>query len=201
MNRNLFIAAAMAAAIPLGGLAALAHGGATGVIKERMVLMEAFGDSMKSLTAMMRGKQSYDAERVRAAASEIADHGGEALLRLFPENSLQAPTKSLPAIWTDWERFSALANQLADYGTALKAAAGNPRPAGGGMAMGDGPMTMGTSMMMGRRQTAMDGRQMMMGGSRTMSPKELAAMPPDAAFAHLANTCSSCHQYFRKEKQ
>ncbi len=201
MNRNLMIAAATAAAISLGGPAALPHEGATGVVKKRMDVMETLGDTMKALTGMMRGKQSYDADRVRAAASKIADHGGEALTQLFPENSLDDPTKATPAIWTDWERFSALANQLADYGTALKAAAGNPRPAGGGTAMGDGPMTMGTSMMMGRRQTAMDGRQMMMGGSRTMSPKELAAMPPDAAFAHLANTCSSCHQYFRKEKQ
>lgn len=201
MNRNLLIAAAVAAAIPLGGLAALAHEGATGVVKERMVLMEGFGDAMKSLTAMMRGKQSYDADRVRAAASKIADHGGESLTRLFPENSLDAPTIATPAIWTDWERFSALANQLADYGTALKAAAGNPRPAGGGMTVGEGPTMMGTSMMMGRGQTMMDGRQMMMGGSRMMSPEELAAMPPDAAFAHLVDTCSSCHQYFRKEKQ
>ncbi len=187
MNRNLAIAAAVAATISLGGLAALAHEGATGLVKERMVLMEAFGDSMKSLTAMMRGKQSYDADRVRAAASKIADHGGEVLLRLFPENSLDDPTKATPAIWTNWERFSALANQLADYGAALKAAAGNPRPAGGGMTMGDGPMMMGSSMMMG--------------GSRTMSTEELAAMPPDAVFAHLADTCSSCHRYFRKEKQ
>ncbi len=201
MNRIQLIAAAAAAAISLGGLAALAHEGASGVVKERMVLMEAFGDAMKSLTAMMRGKESYDADRVRAAASKIANHGGEALLRLFPENSLDAPTKSLPAIWKNWERFSALAHQLSDYGTALKAAADNPRPAGGGAMMGDGPAMMGTSTMMGRGQTMMDGRQMMLGGSRTTSTEELAAMPPDAAFAHLADNCSSCHRYFRKEKQ
>ena len=30
---------------------------------------------------------------------------------------------------------------------------------------------------------------------------DLAAMPPDAVFMHLADTCSSCHQDFRKEKQ
>ena len=194
MNRKQLIAAATAAAISLGGLTAFAHEGATGVVKERMVLMEAFGDSMKSLTAMMRGKQSYDADRVRAAASKIEDHGGESLTRLFPEHSLDAPTKATPAIWTNWERFSALANQLADYGKALKAAAGNPRPAGGGMTVGEGPTMMGTSMMKGRRQT-------MMGGRRMMSVEELAAMPPDAAFAHLVDTCSSCHRYFRKEKQ
>ena len=187
MNRNLLIAAAMAAAIPLGGLAAFAHEGATGVVKERMVLMESIGETMKSLTAMMRGKQSYDAERVRAAASKIADHGGEALTRLFPENSLAPPTKAMPAIWNDWERFTALSNRLAEYGKALKAAAGNTRLGEGGMTTGDGATMIGTGMMMG--------------GNGTMSPEELAAMPPDAAFAHLANTCSDCHRYFRKEKR
>mgnify|MGYP001825837334 CR=1 FL=1 len=181
MYRYLLIAAFTAAAMSFGALGALAHGDATGVVKERMDLMKTVGDAMKSLTEMMRGKRDYDADRVRAAAREIADHGGEALTRLFPTDSLDGPTEALPAIWTDWERFSALADQVTGYATALHAAAGNERVrAGGGMMMGGGAA--------------------MMGGTRMMSAEVLATMPPDAAFQHLADTCSSCHQDFRKEK-
>jgi len=203
MQRKLLIAATAAAAVYIGALGALAHGGATGVVKERMELMKVVGDAMKSLTEMMRGKQDYDADRVRAAAREIADHGDEALTKLFPRDSLHGPTEALPEIWTDWDRFSALADQLTAYAKALEAAAGNERmQASGGMMMGGGSTMMGGgSAMMGGNQTMMNGSQMMMGGRQMMSAEDLATMPPDAAFMHLADTCSSCHQDFRKEKQ
>lgn len=203
MKRNLLIAAAAIAVVSLGTLGALAHGGASGVVKERMDLMETVGKAMKSLTDMMRGKQDYDADRVRAAARQIADHGGESLTKLFPENSLDGPTEALPVIWTEWDRFAALADQLTAYATALEAAADNRREASGGAMMMGGGQTM-----MNRHQTMMNGSQMMMGGNQMMmgagpmmSAEELAEMPPDAAFMHLADACSSCHQDFRKEKR
>ncbi len=203
MKRNLLIAAAAAAALSFSALGVLAHGGATGVVKERMELMEAVGKAMKSLTDMMRGKQEYDVDRVRAAARRIADHGGESLTKLFPENSLEGPTEALPEIWTDWDRFSVLADQLTAYAEALEAAAGNERmQAGGGVMMGGGSTMMGGSQtMMNGRQMMMGGNEMMMGSRQMMSAEDLATMPPDAAFMHLADTCSSCHQDFRKEKQ
>lgn len=197
MKRSLLIAAVAAAATSLGALGAVAHDGATGVVKERMNLMEVIGDAMKSLTDMMRGKQGYDADRVRASARVIANHGGEAMTRLFPEDSLHGPSEALPEIWTDWQRFSSLATQLTDYARALEAAAGNERqPTGGGMMMMGGGQTM-----MNGHEMMMNGAQMMMGGSQMMTVEQLSAMPPDAAFMHLAETCSSCHQDFRKEKK
>ena len=196
MKRNLLIAVAAVAALSFSALGVLAHGGATGVVKERMELMDAVGKAMKSLTDMMRGKQEYDVDRVRAAARRIAEHGGESLTELFPENSLEGPTEALPEIWTDWDRFSVLADQLTAYAEALEAAAGNERmQAGGGRMMGGG------AAMMGGNQMMMGGNQMMMGGRQMMRAEDLASMPPDAAFMHLADTCSSCHQDFRKEKQ
>lgn len=168
----------------------VAHGGATGIVKKRMDFMESMGDAMKEVTAMMRGKQIYDAARLRKLAGTIGDHGGEALTKLFPEGSLDKPTEALPAIWTDWERFSALANRLSDYATALQAAADNERPAsaagtGGGMMQGSG---------------AMMGGAMMGGDQAGPSIEHLSAMPPDAAYMHLAQVCAACHEDFRKEK-
>jgi cytochrome c556 len=194
MNRKTILAAAVAAALGAGAATALAHTGATGVVKERMEAMKAMGDSMKELTAIMRGQQDYDAGRVRALATRIGEHGGEAMTELFPEGSLDHPSEALPTIWSNWERFSDLAIRLDDYASALAAAADNQRPAGGAM-QGQG-MMQGQSMMQG--QGMMSGG--MMGTGQGPTPEMLAQMPPDAVFLHLADTCSACHQDFRKKQ-
>ena len=68
-----------------------AHRGATGIVKKRMDAMVSLGSAMKALTAMMRGKQAYDAERVKAYAGTIAGHGGEKLTSAFPGGKPESP--------------------------------------------------------------------------------------------------------------
>jgi cytochrome c556 len=201
MKRKIFVAATAAAALALASAGALGHSGATGVVKQRMELMDNIGNAMKSLTAMMRGKETYDAARVRDLARLIGDHGGESMTGLFPEGSIMGPSEALPAIWTDWEHFSSLAGQISDYASALEAAAANERAAaGGGMMANQGMMGQGQGMM-GGGQGMMMGQGSMMGQSQAgPSVEQLSTMPPDAAFMHLAQTCSACHQDFRKEK-
>ncbi len=137
--------------------------------------MEAIAGAMKALRGMMRGKQPYDAERVRAYARAIATHGGEKMTALFPEGSLKHPSRAKPAIWTDWERFSATARDLAVYAGALAATASNERLSerGGGRGADAGP------------------------ASRSSGSEDLAAMAPDAVFMRLQKTCSDCHRTFR----
>ena len=110
--------------VAVGG--ALAHEGATGIVKDRMIAMETVGAAMKTLAPMFRGKSPYDPAKVRAAARTIRDHGGEALLRMFPEGSLDAPTTARPEIWTDWESFAALANRLATVAGEIERSALTP---------------------------------------------------------------------------
>jgi len=112
------------------GTDALAHGGATGVVKERMDLIGEMAKAMKSIAAMMKGKEAYDTEKVAELARRIAGHAGEATTKLFPEGSLDKPTESLPVIWTAWDEFTALSGQLSDAAGALAEAAGDPSPGG-----------------------------------------------------------------------
>lgn len=155
--------------LPSSGV--LAHRNATGIVKQRMDAMESMGGAMKTLRAMMRGKQRYDVERVKASAKVIAAHGGEKLTALFPEGSLDSPTRAAPAIWADWARFSDMARQLAVYAGALAAAASNPRSADPGATEAGAP-----------------------------TADDLAGMAPDAVFKHLQQNCSDCHRAFRKKK-
>lgn len=124
MTRLSRLAVTVLAVVLVSG-AALAHRNATGIVKQRMDSMTAMGDAMKVLRAMMRGSQAYDAERVKAHAQAIARHAGEKLTSLFPEGSLNHPTRAKPAIWTDWDRFAESARQLATHADALAATAFN----------------------------------------------------------------------------
>lgn len=122
------------AAILVTGAAAFAHSGATGVVKDRMEQMKAVAASMKVIGGMIKGAAPYDAATVKAEAAKIASHGGEALTRLFPEGSIKHPSEARPEIWSDWDRFSAISDDLARYAAALSDGAGNQRggePSGG----------------------------------------------------------------------
>ena len=170
--------------------AAHAHGGATGIVRERMEAMEAMGEAVKTLTAMMSGETDYDAATVREQAATIRSHAGEAITGLFPEGSGGEPSEAKPGIWSDWDEFAALAAQLETYAEGLEAAAGN------GLMHGDG--TPGAGTMMGSGNGMMSGG--MMGAVGTPDADALAAMPADGVFAMMTQTCSACHTKFRVDK-
>jgi cytochrome c556 len=182
MSKRLFIGTIIAGliAVPLIGVTSpvWAHGGATGVVKERMEMMKSLSEVMKQLKGMFQNKATYDAKKVRKAAQAIKSHGGEKLTKLFPKGSLHKPTEALPAIWKDWDQFKTLANNLSAFATSLEAAAGN---SGG---PGQGHMMMGGGMM----------------GGAGADPESLKSMPAMASFMQITRTCSSCHTDFRMKK-
>lgn len=189
-----------AGAIGLASVAAAyAHGGATGIVKERMEAMESMGDAVKKLAAMMRGETEYDAATIRAEAETIRQHAGQAITSLFPEGSDGGPSEAKPGIWSNWDEFTALAMQLETFAEGLEAAAGN-----GLMHGGDGPAA-GNMMgqqngMMGSGSGMMGAGSGMMGGAGMPDADALAAMPADGVFAMMAQTCSACHTKFRIEE-
>ncbi|MCE8534685.1 cytochrome c [Ruegeria pomeroyi] len=197
MNARIWMTALVASSV---GLAALAHSGATGVMKERMDAMGEMGDEMKRLAPMMRGQTEYDPDVVRSAADTMIGHAGTQMTELFPEGSNGEPSEALDTIWEDWEEFAALAEALRTSAEGMKLAADNglvgqgEMPGGGMMGTGQG--------MMGTGQTMMGGNQPMMGAAPTqmMTTEMLAEMPVNAGFMAVTQTCSACHQKFRAEE-
>ncbi|WP_068117886.1 c-type cytochrome [Tropicimonas marinistellae] len=191
--------AAGAAGISIFAIAALAHGGATGVVKERMDGMSAMADVMKALAPMMQGTVAYDADAVRAGAAKIAEHSGEALTSKFPEGTDGMPSEAKPEIWQDWDAFSGLAQQLEIFAKGLERAADNGvggMPAQGGMMGGESIMgggAMGSGML--------GGQGMMGGGAPMMSAEHIGQMPSGMAFAMVSQACTACHTKFRAEEK
>lgn len=182
--------------------AALAHGGATGIVKERMDAMGVMSDVMKALTPVMRGEQDYSADVVRQGATQIRDHAGEAMTKLFPEGSNDKPSEARPEIWTNWDEFQAMAERLELLASGLEQAAGNglmmASQSGSDTSSMMGTGKSGAGMMGG--QGMMNGGQMMGTGGAMPTAEALAAMPADGVFNMVAQTCSSCHTKFRLEK-
>ena len=180
------------ALIVLGVAGAVAHGGATGIVKERMVAMGAMGKVMKSLSVMMRGEGAYDAETVRNGAAGLDTHSGAALTQLFPANSISGPSEAVPEIWSNWQEFQSLSDNLERYSIALGHAADNGlRP------LEDSSSMMGQTMM---GSAGMMGQSMMGNQAEAPDPQMLAQMPVQALFNMTAQTCSTCHTKFRVEK-
>ncbi len=197
------ITSAVAAAL-LASAAAYAHSGATGIVKQRMDAMGKLGDVTKSLTEMMRGDITYDAELVRQNATQIRQHAGQSMTKLFPKGSLMKPSEARAVIWSDWEEFEILAMRLETLAIGLEASAENglmgsdTAPASG--MMGTGGST-GGMMGSGGNAGGMMASGGMMGGPGSLpDTTELASMPADGVFNMLAQTCASCHTKFRSEK-
>jgi cytochrome c556 len=103
--------------------AAWAHGGATGIVKERMDAMSAIGKNMKSVGQMLKTSPDIDPNLVAKAGEAIASHSGDALIKLFPEGSLKAPSEASPAIWSEWSKFSDYADSLQTSALGMKSLA------------------------------------------------------------------------------
>jgi cytochrome c556 len=187
---NIVIGTAMVSGL---AVAALAHGGATGIVKERMDGMGVMKQSIKVLTPMMQGKAPYDPDVVRTEANRIGGHAGEVLTELFPEGSGGAPSEAKDRIWQDWEEFSVLAEQLRVLSEGLAAAADNGLMMAGAAQDTGGMMGTGGAMMGG---SSMMGSATMMGD---MTAGQLGEMPADGVFAMLGQVCSACHTRFRSE--
>lgn len=103
--------------LPTG--AALAHGGATGVVKERMEIMKKMGENMKRVGAMVKGKVDFDAAVIASDAQVIRDATPHAT-KLFPAGSSHKPSEALASIWEEWDQFSALFVKLREEADRLQ---------------------------------------------------------------------------------
>jgi cytochrome c556 len=185
----------------------LAHGGATGIVKERMDLMDDMKSAMKELSSIFKGQQAYDAEVIRQAASTINQHSGDAITRLFPENSLKH-SEAKPAIWQEWQHFKDLADRQERLSQGLYNAAENNHTASAGNMMGADNMMTNSGMM---SNSEMMSNQNMMGAMISGSSGDLmlnspmdttehySGMPSEMVFRTLAENCSSCHKNYRKK--
>ncbi|MFT6877600.1 MAG: cytochrome c556 [Granulosicoccus sp.] len=99
----------------------LAHTGAMGIVKERMDGMSLLGDHSKTVGDMLKGKAAFDLLAVEEAAQAFVTHG-KLIPSLFPdtEDSRESTaTEALPAIWSNWDEFIAIADKFTNDSQSL----------------------------------------------------------------------------------
>jgi len=167
-----------------------AHDGATGVVKDRMEMMDDMKESMKTLASIFKGDLPYDASKVQQAAEVLESRAGLELTKNFPKDSINGPSEAKTEIWLEWDRFESLADDLAIFSRALSNAADRRSVEGQGRPMNSSNMMDVNSMM---------GSDRMISGGKPTS-EHLANMPADRLFKMVTDTRSSCHTRFRLEK-
>ncbi|MCX7311276.1 MAG: cytochrome c [Hyphomicrobiales bacterium] len=110
---NAFCAVAILAA---GCLTSAAHDHATGVVKERMEMMEAMAKRLKAIRERVDAKRDLTA--IKADAEAIASHAPH-IVHLFPPGSTQKPTDARGTIWQNWADFQRKTTALKDASNKL----------------------------------------------------------------------------------
>lgn len=100
-----------------------AHEGATGVVKQRMMDMNAFAAAIKKLAPMIRKPGLWDGPAVAGQAAIIESWAGAHLSGLFPEGSDRPPSEAAPLVWFEPERFAAQAESLREHAADLRESA------------------------------------------------------------------------------
>lgn len=96
----------------LAAPAALSHSGVKDPqVMARMQLMSLVAADMKILGGMAKGSIGFDLERVKARAASLEQHAVETL-QLFEPQANDPKSEARPAIWEDWDGFSAKANDM-----------------------------------------------------------------------------------------
>ena len=88
---------------------ATTHDHATGVVKERMDMMEDMAKRMKAIRERLDHKR--DLAAIKADAEAIAAHAPH-IVHLFPPGSTQPPTQARRSIWQNWPDFERLSKAL-----------------------------------------------------------------------------------------
>lgn len=109
-NLTLVAASVLIAALATAAVV-YAHGNATGIVKERMEMMESLGKASKAMAKMIKGEVAYRGEAMAKHARTINSHSQE-ITEYFPEGSLQQASEALPVIWERWDEFERLTRQL-----------------------------------------------------------------------------------------
>lgn len=155
---------------------AIAHTGATGIVKERMDAMSSIAKAMRSLSQFMSGARPYNAEVIGTAATSIAKQSGDAMVALFPQGSGGHPSEALDNVWTEREEFTRLANRLLTASLLLEMAA----PEGHSTGDFDDELL-----------------QSILNGDVPPTPELAAGLPVKNLIGEMGQTCKMCHTRFR----
>jgi cytochrome c556 len=208
MKMNRLYPRLLASGLLLAGAASVfAHGGATGIVGERMMGMMMLSEQIKLLAPIAPRPTQADVQTLSSAAEMIGMHAGPAMTDLFPEGSIEGPSEARPEIWANWQAFSGYADRLEELGAELDASAQElgklPSPPTPEPVAVEAQLSQWEEMdfewLMGLSAVQVASIDMATTGSIAVSPELAPEVRPVAEiYADIAATCSACHAAFRR---
>ncbi|MBE7734318.1 MULTISPECIES: cytochrome c [Devosia] len=198
----------LASGLLLAGAASVfAHGGATGIVGERMAGMMMLSEQIKLLAPIASQPTQADVQAIATAAEMIKMHAGRSMTDLFPQGSIEGPSEAKPEIWANWQTFSDYADRLAELGTELGTSADElvkspsmptPEPVAVRAQLSQWEQ-MDFEWLMGLSTEQVASIDMATTGSIHANSEPLSeARPVAAVYADIAATCAACHTAFRR---
>lgn len=102
---------------------AIAHQGASGVVKERMDAMQSVAQSMKRINRQLKAGAEFDRGEIAREASSIAEHS-RVFATKFPTGTGGGVSEAKPEIWQNQKDFAAKSDALTTAARLLSEAAG-----------------------------------------------------------------------------
>ena len=95
-------------------LSASAHEDAQGVVKERMNSMNQMSNAMKVISEFARANRKFESAQIIEQIGMLRNHSGQNLIALFPMGTSGAPSEVREEVWSNWDEFEKLAEELSD---------------------------------------------------------------------------------------
>ncbi len=108
---------------------ALAHTGATGIVKKRMESMNSIAEAMMAISKLDWLSPDTARSELAEHARQISDHASH-IVKMFPAGSIEGPSEAIPAIWERPDDFRRLADALGSRAAELAAIASKVSSAG-----------------------------------------------------------------------
>ena len=121
MNIKCYFVPALITLAALGYTPVLAHGGATGGVKQRMDAMSDLAKATKLVRKLVKEPTPLQATKFHELGERIARHALK-IPSYFPdtkESRSGNETEARPEIWANWAKFESLAADLVKSGTTL----------------------------------------------------------------------------------
>lgn len=155
-----------------------AHGGATGVVHDRMEAMKDMKAAMKNLKPVFAGSEAWQGSMVSQEAARIVKASGQHMLDLFPQGSNHKPSEAKAQIWQEWETFSTGARNLERVSKILQSVAAEAD---------------------GYRPATLKPRDLKTLRLEAMTDAQLSAMPAADLYMLVGSTCRSCHERYKAD--
>ncbi|WP_407493805.1 c-type cytochrome [Pseudooceanicola sp. MF1-13] len=109
----------IAIALIASGTAAFAHSGVKNPdVMNRMMGMSELAKQMKVIGTMAKGEAAFDADAANAALAKISEEASY-IPSLFENKATDPKSEALPAIWDNWDSFTAHATELEELAGGL----------------------------------------------------------------------------------